>query len=144
MKKRALLYMTVLLLCTCLSHFPAVNGEYGPGMPYHPFRLFSLDAAEVEGFSFGNGRGGFVDYAAEEEVERVCETLNGFRYLIFIPDHLPGRGGWSSAFRIDFADGGYQWVHVRPGCFSVRGVGWWFGFGGGSKEFSKMIDAIGF
>lgn len=142
MSKKWKRILTILLVLVCLSHLPYIKGSYEYGTPYHPFRVFSLEADEITEVALTNGYGDFMILDDEKDIQAYCDQLNSFRYILFIPDFLPARGHGGNSIRLWYQDDGYQWVYVSPGCYYRSKAGWYLGFGGETRDIVKTIEMI--
>ena len=140
--KKLKITAVLMIILICLSHLPYIGGNYGGALPYHPFRLFSADADEIASLEVTDGYGGFLAVDDREELEDYCEQLSSFRYVLFVPDLLPRRGHSSAAVKLVYPGGAFQYVYIRPWGFYRSHVGWYIGFGGGTKELMETAAAL--
>jgi hypothetical protein len=128
--KRILFKLVVVLIGIYLVFAITRYSRYTTYIPFAG-RVFDLDSEEITGIQIN--RQGDLYYVEGEEIQRVAEIFNAFRYKACVPIPPIQNCGDYRVF-IDFDDGESIRFHVNENGAYARGV-WYFAAG-------DYLDAI--
>ena len=117
----------VLIVLIFAAYIFFVATRYSGHTMYIPFtgRVFNINSDDVEAIIIQSGNTGrMIEYSDKDEINKVTELLNAYRYSHWCLNPIRGPGFYY-AVTIIFNEGksaGYFFNHSYPGSIIVKGI----------------------
>lgn len=134
------------LLCIALAIYIIFAAtRYSAYTTFVPFtgRVLNIGAEDLDVVFLHSGESGKkLSYSTDEQVQKMADSLNSFRYVFWLPKNPIPSGGWTYRVGLEFKDGTKMSYYFGRDWIEVRGVRY-FSHGSHFHQWAETLDNLG-